>query len=382
MPPPEIAKALGEAIPAAFGPEPDDPARRQEREVAFARVKGLVAQWAAASPRDPLASTGWWKAALRSVLPSGAGQPRGLFETTARWLDREIPLVLSVPRGTGPFPVVLAVLDGPSPREAVPALYGDLLRTHLVVGVPWDAAIGEDSRMALLGLAEAAGRYPVDPDRVVLDGTGRGAAAVAALAPDAARQLAGVVLRGPPPPGEPTANLGLLSVLVLLGDGATGEEQAAASVVRGACPGAEVVVGDPGARVAAWAAAVPPRRCAAVPRKPVAWATVTGDRYRTWGPGFVVRRYRGTGARRPVRVSLSFDRERNAAVVETENVAEVLLLLTDDDLDLDRPVKVVAGGMVIEEKRVARDLDAVRAWASQGEPSLFVAAELHFRIPE
>jgi len=134
--------------------------------------------------------------------------------------------------------------------------------------------------------------------------------------------------------------------------------------------------------VASWIAAVPPRRSAALPRVPVSWSTITGEKYRTWGPGFVVRRVLSSAPGRTVRVALSFDRARNAAVLETGGVAELLLLLTDDDLDLDRPVKVVAGGMVVEEARVPRSLDAIRAWSSQGEPGLFVAGELTVRLPE
>ena len=123
-------------------------------------------------------------------------------------------------------------------------------------------------------------------------------------------------------------------------------------------------------------------RSIADPTQPCSWATVTGERYRSWGQWFVVKRYRGTGAGHTVRVALSRDRERNAVVLHTENVAEIQLLLDDEGLDLDRPVKVVHDGMVIEEKTVERKIDTVRAWASQGEPTLFVTAEITVRIPE
>ncbi len=338
-PPAGIAAAMGEAIPAAFGPGRTDEG--------FTRVKALAAEWASASPRDPLASAAWWRAALRRALPEGAGLPRGLFRTTFTFLGTESPLQFSVPPGPGPFPAVLVLLDG----GEIPALHGDLLGTHVVIGLPVDDALAGDPRIALVALSDAMGRYPVDPDRVVLDGTGRGAAVAAELAPDAARQLACAVLRGVPAPAA--AILGLLAVR---GDG-------------------------PPAEVAAWIAAVP-LRASADPRRPVAWTSVTGDRYRSWGPGFVVRRLRSNVPGREVSVRMSRDPAANAVVLETENVAEILLLLTDEGLDLDRPVKVVAGGAVVHEKPVPRSLDAVRAWSSQGEPALFVAAELSVRIPE
>jgi hypothetical protein len=381
FPPTDIAKALGESIPAAFGEDPRDPALRAAREEAWTKVKDLVARWGAASPRSPLANATWWRAALRSALPSGAGQPRGLFDTTVRWLGRESPVTLSVPAGSGPFPAVVALLDGGNPREEIPALYGPRLRSHLVVGVPWDAVLAEDPRAALLALDEVARRYPVDPDLLVLDGTGRGAAAAAALAADAARQFAGVVLRGPPEPGDPAENLGLLSVLAALPEGATGDQNAAASAVRAACPGAKVVVGDPAEPLADWLAALP-RRASADPARAAAWASITGDRFRSWGPGFVVKRCLDPAAGKTVRVKASRDPARNAVVLETENVAEVLLLLSDEGLDLDRPVKVVVGGMVVEERKVERSLDAVRAWATRGDAGQFTAAELLVRIPE
>jgi hypothetical protein len=353
FPPPEIAKAFGEVLPAAFGEDPGDPALREAREKAWARVKDLVAQWAAGSRQPPLANAAWWRAALRSVLPSGAGQPRGLFDTTVRWIGRDLPVTLSVPQGPGPFPAVLALLDGAAPREAIPALYGPGLRTHLVVGVPWDPSVADDPRAALLVLAEVARRYPVDPDLVVLDGTGRGAAPAAALADDAVRQVAGIVLRGPPEPAARAENLGLLAVLTTLPDGSCAEGLAS----------------------------VPPR-ASADPRRPVAWASATGERFRSWGPGFVVKRCIDPTPGKAVRVRISRDPARNAVVLETGNVAEILLLLSDEGLDLGRPVKVVAGGMVIEEAQVPRSLDAVRAWATRGDPGTFVSAELTVRIPE
>jgi len=114
----------------------------------------------------------------------------------------------------------------------------------------------------------------------------------------------------------------------------------------------------------------------------VAWSATTGDRFRSWGPGFVVRRCRGTAAGRAVSVKMTRDPAANAVLLETANVAEILLLLTDEGLDLERPVKVTVNGTVLHEKPVPRSLDAVRAWSTRGEPSLFVAAELSLSIPE
>ena len=69
-------------------------------------------------------------------------------------------------------------------------------------------------------------------------------------------------------------------------------------------------------------------------------------------------------------------------MLKTGNVAEILLLLNDEGLDLGQPVKVVADGIVVEERRVTRSLEVLRNWASQGEPTLVVTAELAVTLPE
>ena len=108
---------------------------------------------------------------------------------------------------------------------------------------------------------------------------------------------------------------------------------------------------------------------------------MTGDRWLSYGHWFVVKRFGGFGAGRPVRVEIARDRARNAVVLRTTDVAEILLLLDDEDLDLDRPVVVEVNGTVVEERRVVRSLDTMRTWAEAGEGAVFAPAELDLRIP-
>jgi hypothetical protein len=372
-----VAAGLEEALRKAFAEIPEGAGSGlEEREAAFERLRGLVERWAAATGRDPLASAAWWRAALRSAMPTGEDERRGRFGGAVPWLGRPFPVVYGVPEGRGPFPAVLALVDG-EPYAQAESLWGSLLATHLVVLVPRHGAVAEDPRLAMLALGEAGRRWGVDRDRVVLDGDAGAAAAVASFAAEESRRLCGVVVRGPHPPAGPQENLAHLPVLAAIPAAAPPGAEAA---FLEACPGATPRRGADAAAIAEWIAALPPRR-AADPRLPVLWATSTGDRYRSWGPGFVVRRYRGLGPDRPVRVALERDPERNAVVLRTENVAEIVLLLTDEGLDLDRPVTVVADGEVVETRRVERGLGVLRTWALQ-EPGLFVAAELTVRLPE
>ena len=375
-PPPEIARDLEPVLRDAFRPGREEPEVQAAREAAFERLKALVGKWAAASPRDPLASAPWWRAALRGAQPTGEGDRRGMMGGAIPWLGRPFPVLFSVPEGPGPFPAVVALVDGEPYAEAERGWKG-LLATHILALVPRPGPVASDPRLAMLALSEAGRRWGVDRDRVVLDGTGGAAEAVAALAAEESRRLCGVVLRGPHPPAGPSENLALLPVLAALPEGASAEAEAA---IRDACPSATVRRGASAADVAEWIASLPPRR-SADPREPVIWATTTGEQYKSWGPGFVVRRYRGTGAGRPVRVSLQRDAERNAVILRTENVAEIVLLLTDEGLDLDRPVTVIAEGEAVEARKVGRSLDTLRTWALQ-EPGLLVTAEMVVRLPE
>jgi len=361
---------MEEALRGTFAGEPGDPGTRAAQDGAFARLEDLVARWAAESKRDPLSAAAWWRAALARTLVPGEPPPAGWSAEETDFLGEGIPYLVFLPERNpgGLLPVVLVLLDDEEDPEAfLAARYGPLLDTHALVALdlgPADARppgpVARDPRTALLALTRAARGRPLDRDRVVLDGFGRGAATAALLAADSPRQFCGVVLRDPGAGGEPAENLAANPVL----RPAEGEEGAA---------GAEALRD--------WVAALPPRTVAD-PRKPFAWASVTGDRFLTWGHWFVVRRTSGFGPGRTVRVRISRDPERNAVVLETEAVSEILLLLNDEGLDLDRPVKVVANGVLVGERRVERSLDTLRTWAGSGERTLFAPAEWTLRLEE
>jgi hypothetical protein len=379
-PPAEIARAMEPLVIGAFRPGGTDADAVVAREEAFVALKAQVDRWAASSPRHPLASATWWRAALRRAHPTGDDERRGLVGAGIPWLGRAFAVLFSVPEGPGPFPAVVALVDG-QPREEVAPRWGALQGTHVIVVVPFDGPVKQDPQLAMLALTDAGKRWGVDRDRVVLDGVGPdSAAAVAALAGLESRRLAGAVLRAPVVPPGPPENLAMLPVLAALPPDAPETGPGSGEEIAKACPSATVLRGADDAAIQEWIESIPVRP-AADPRRPAVWATVTGDAYRSWGPGFVVRRYRGVGAGRPVRVSIRRDRERNAVVLTTENVAEILLLLTDEDLDLDRQVSVVVNGDTVETRRVERSLETVRTWCSQ-EPGLFVAAEMIVRLPE
>ena len=379
-PPTEIARAMEPLVVAAFRPGPTDGDAIVAREEAFLELKALVDRWAASSKRHPLASATWWRAALRRAHPTGEDERRGFVGAGVPWLGRAFPVLYCVPEGPGPFPTVIGFVEGDA-REEAKARWGNLLATHLVVVVPRMGPVSEDPRLAMLTLADAGKKWGVDRDLVVLDGVGaESAAAVAALAGEESRRLAGIVLRGPSVPAGPPENLAMLPVLGLLPADAPASGPGSGADLSAACPSTTLLRGADEAAIQEWIGSLPPRP-SADPRRAAVWATVTGENYRSWGPGFIVRRYRGIGSGRPVRVSIRRDRERNAVVLTTENVSEILLLLTDEDLDLDRQVAIVVDGNTIETRRAERSLETVRTWCMQ-EPGLFVAAEMAIRIPE
>jgi hypothetical protein len=356
-----LTRALRPVRPAAA----DDPEGRGE----FDRVRDLVDRWAAAAPRHPLAAARWWRDALRRAGPSAAADRRGIVGGAVAWGGRPYPILVSVPPGDGPFPCVLALVAA-EPREEIHERWPSLLATHLVIAVPCHGPVARDPELLFLAVDEAGRRWPLDRDRVVLDGTGFAAATVAAVAPAEAPRLAGLVLREGAVPAA--TNLAEVPILALPPPGA-------APSLPGH-PRADVRPGGTGREAEAWIAALPPRP-GADPLRPVDWRDPGGARPRARGPGFLVLARRPGAERAPVRVALRRDPARNAVLLETENVARIRLLLADEVLDLDRPVLVVHGGRTVAAAPVPRSLDTVRTWALQ-EPGLFVAAEWDLDLPE
>ena len=397
-PPPDVAREMEEALRGAFAGDGSDPAGRAAQDASFARVKALAGRWAAASGKDPLASAAWWRAALaRSMAPAEPAAAGWVREEVA-FLGESIPFLVSTPATAGaPAPAILCVVDAvQDPQALLEEHYGPLLATHAVVAVllrhpryePVDPVMN-DPRTALLAVGQAARGRALDRDRVMLDGFGRGAGIAALLAADSARVFCGAVLRGPFAAGEPAGNLAL-NPLLLIGPAAPeGPMATAFAVIREAAPEVRVLASDDfaggyldrAAAIAEWIAALPPRRVAD-PRRPFTWSSVTGDRWLSFGHAFVVKRTTGFGPGRTVKVRIERDPERNAVLLETDGVAEILLLLSDEGLDLERPVKVFVGGALAGERKVERSLDTVRTWSDVAEGTVFATAEWTLRIGE
>ncbi|MHC4821877.1 MAG: hypothetical protein ACYTDX_09185, partial [Planctomycetota bacterium] len=265
--------------------------------------------------------------------------------------------------------------------------------SHVIVAVllkPLDQAdadlVIEDPTNALLGLRHAVDHYPVDRDRVTLDGMDRGAGVVRAIAAHSAREFNGVVLRTPATIPEPRANLALFPTLVVHHVRAPtpvqrtswqlGEDLETVEIT-------EVAADDPqflkeAERICEWMAALPPRRISRSDTE-YAWHTISGAGFRKAGHRFVVTRLAGAGNGRLVRVQWRVDRETNTVHLETDHVAILELLLHDGILNLDERVGVVVNGKEILRKRVDRDIDTLVEWAQQS--GTLVTAALKVRIP-
>jgi predicted esterase len=368
------------------------------REKALETLHRSVADWQEADElADPLSAHTWWTAALRAT------QPRGPFETgmgsaQADWFGETISLATWVPEtvrpGVPPLPLVVCVLDeGRDPEKTFRTHYARLLDSHVIVAVllkPLDQAdadlVIEDPTNALLGLRHAVDHYPVDRDRVTLDGMDRGAGVVRAIAAHSAREFNGVVLRTPATIPEPRANLALFPTLVVHHVRAPtpvqrtswqlGEDLETVEIT-------EVAADDPqflkeAERICEWMAALPPRRISRSDTE-YAWHTISGAGFRKAGHRFVVTRLAGAGNGRLVRVQWRVDRETNTVHLETDHVAILELLLHDGILNLDERVGVVVNGKEILRKRVDRDIDTLVEWAQQS--GTLVTAALKVRIP-
>ncbi len=368
------------------------------REKALETLHRAVADWQEADElADPLVAHTWWRAALRATQPRGPFEA-GMGTAQADWFGETISLATWVPEaarpGGPPLPLLLCVLDdGRDPEKTLRAHYADLLESHLIVAVllkPLSESeadlVLEDPTNALLGLRHAVDHFPVDRDRVTLDGMDRGAGVVRDIAAHSAREFNGVVLRTPATIPEPRANLELFPTLVVHHVRAPtpvqrtawqmGEDLETVEI-------AEVAADDPqflkeAGRINEWIAALPPRRISRTDAS-YAWHTISGSGFRKAGHRFVVTRLAGAGNGRLVRVHWRVVRETNTVHLETDHVAILELLLHDGLLDLDRRVGVVVNGKEILRERVDRDLDTLVDWAQQS--GTLVTAVLKVRIP-
>lgn len=398
-PPEELAEPLRRALTDLFAPDPGDGRGAATREAAFTSLESLVDRWRAGGGAHPLSGVAWWRAALRATAPRSAGAPRGILRERPDAEDENLEFLLSVPErwdpAGPPLPVLLTLLEyDAAPGTTLRLHYGDLLDTHLVAagllihprrqGV--DPFLSDPTRL-LKGLDLLSSRWPVDFDRVSLDGMGRGVAAAETLAAVAATRFHGAVHRAPMATSPLAANLSLFAQLLLVPPDAAGPMADAAATLRGAAWETTVVEDDGYAtaflgcapQVAAWIRALPPRRLAD-PRLDFTWTGGTDAGAETWGHRFVVDDVPDRGADRTCSVRFRVDRVRNAVLLDVRNVGSLRLLLSDEVVDLDRTVAVQVNGNWLPPRETGRDLETLRRWAER-DRGVVVTAEFPVRVP-
>jgi hypothetical protein len=334
----------------------------------------------------------WWKGALAGTL-----QPKvkktGVFEEKISLAEgKEARIWVSVPRSHGPktlSPLLLTVLAADQEaKKALPALYGDLLKDWIVVALPADAkAAGFDvvrePWLAALGLRWAVENLRVDRDRVVLDAAPAVSNLALALGAEWTVHFAGVVLRAPTGTNPLSANLGLCAVaLVEPVPGADAHAKAVEALKAAVPAAASVPAGDAGtAPLQKWIGEVPARRLPQAGAEPLSWRT-RPQGGEPWGYWLWVFRAADAKKDRLVTVTLRRDAEKGIVDLESDNLAEGILLLNDDLVDLDREVQVRVNGREVFRGKPARSAKTALYWIGQtGERTLFVPAEIRFTVP-
>ena len=412
----KIKKAIEQALADWFKNEPSLPPPKGKsildlksaRAKATGELETALRDWTAANKAaggtrglDPLRKTQWWRAALAAVPVQEAaktGIQKQVMVITEKPL--EFNIVTSVPNAYRPgkgivYPLIVTVIDKEAdPKKVLPAAYGDLLQSHIIVALSEDQVKGAHN--FFFAMAWAALTHLVDRDRVVIDGIGRGAKWIDDAAPELALQLQGAVFRSPAKTSAVVANLSHIPCWAFQRMPATDATVAAVEGIRKASAKPEVrdIPGEPDdaalKAVQAWIAALPKR--------------TIGDQTRPFS--FTSARLRGLGqwaywialteAAEEGPVSITMDRKpaENAIDITARNLGAATLLLNDEILDLDRPVKVRVNGIVVAETVPTRSLRTTFAYDTGlakdllGARDYFITAELPFevtgdaRIPE
>jgi hypothetical protein len=381
-----IATRIEEALKGAFS------ASAAGRLSARASLEAAIAEWAADAKDDPLRAVKWWRGMLAGTLPSGA-RHAGIAPEKYQYLEgKEATLWVSTPKAYGPkalSPMVLVILDkGEDPKRVLPAMYGELLKEWIVVAIVADAKeagfdVVKEPWLTTLGLRFAGENLRVDRDRVVLDAANGSSNLALSGGSEWAVQFAGVILRGATASSPLVANLALGSVLVLAPDLATEPQKKVVEEVRAAVPGATFAASGKGEGevVQKFLAAVPPRRIASAENLSFSWKTrVQGGE--PWGYWFWVFRAADPKRERPVSVTLTRDVAGATVDFQGDNLAEGLLFLNDDLMDLDRDLSVRVNGKEVWKGKAERQVKTALYWIGQtGERTLFVPGEVRFTVP-
>ncbi len=381
-----VTSRIEEALKGVFS------ASAAGRLSARASLDAAVSEWEADAKEDPLRAVKWWRGMLAGTLPTALRHP-GIAAEKYQYLEgREATLWVSTPKSYGPkglFPMVLVILDkGEDPKRVLPAMYGDLLKEWLVVAIvadPKEAGIDvvKEPWLAAVGLRYAGEILRVDRDRVVLDSAGGSSNLALSRGAEWAVQFAGVILRGPSASTSLVSNLSLGSVLFLSPDTATEGQKRVAEAVRAAVPGAAFAAlgkGE-GEAVQKFLAAVPPRRITSAENLTYSWKTRPQDG-EPWGFWLWVFRAADPKREGPVTVTLTREAAGTTIDLRSDNLAEAILLLNDDLVDLDKDLSVRVNGKEVWKGKADRQVKTALYWIGQtGERTLFVPGEVRFTVP-
>jgi hypothetical protein len=358
---------------------------------ARAALESAVADWAEEAKEDPLRAVKWWKSALGAVLPA-TNHRAGISEESYAFLEnRTAKIWVSIPKSYSPkgtFPMVLSILDkSEDPKRAIPALYGELLKDWIVVALSTDPKesgidIAKEPWLAAVGLRYAVDNLRIDRDRVVLDASANVSNLALGLGSEWAVQFAGCILRGPSASSPLVSNLGLCGTLLLVPDSATETQKMVSLEIAKAVPGA--VVSPEGKQSATtvqeWLAKLPPRKLSNSENSTFSWKTRPqgGEPWAYW-----LWVFRAADAKKDKLVSVTLTRDAAGGTLDlvAENLAEGILLVNDDLIDLDREVKVRVNGKEVWRGKPARQIRTAVYWIGQtGERTLFVPAEIRFTV--
>ncbi|MHC4820821.1 MAG: hypothetical protein ACYTDX_03755, partial [Planctomycetota bacterium] len=350
---------------------PDDLNGIEPRQKAWNKFKNNYRLWVEKSDgNDPLRHVEFWEQLLMDGLPSANPKKRGVSrDTFTDESGNKTNWVVSVPskytKKSPPHPLLLTVVPKKADhKKLLKKVYGDLLDTHIVVaGYEEDALPSYNGRHLYWGIKYAETTFKIDPHRIILDGLGKGGAAVDKLAPDMAIFFSAVVMRTARTATPLVGNFGMHQVLVVQPDQAGPEIRTTVEALKQANEGVTVhTAGDEAATntaVQEWIAALEPRPYRDQTLEYTWYGETVGDIQRN-GYWFVVQEH--VAAEEGILCSMRVRRDgsNNLVDIESSNVSRLMLLLNDSVLDLDHPVTVHVNGVRIGEYKVARQFGLIQ----------------------
>jgi hypothetical protein len=405
----EVKKKVQAALKAWMANEPmlPDKARtslqvKGDRSAANATLQGVLKAWAATiQPNHPLRLMAWWKARFEETQPS-ENRPTGIQKVDYvtrddNGKDWTYALIVNVPktyRASAPdvYPVIVTILDKEMAADAkkhLTAIYGKLLDSHIVV-----AAVESnlrDFRAVRQCVYYAHFNYKIDRDRVALDAVGKGTRFVEALSTSEVFcfQWNGVVFRSPVMTSPIAGNLDLYPCAVIEAPQPSAPAATAMGVIKSNCTALTVIPAgaDADQKVRDWIAALPVRKVGNPAATYTAWFRSSGDTPK-WGYWFLVDETYDSGAEAPIiRVKYSVDPKKNLVDIDATNLSRASILVNDEVLDLDQPVRVRVNGILMPiHNLLARDLnimmDAINGLGTPplGHRSYIITGVIPFQV--